>query len=59
MVDQQFFEDEEETVVVKALEGRGARDHFGHKVVVLKFDIAPDCLLVYPFAGAHRGHEGH
>ena len=38
VVDQQFFEDEEETVVVKALEGRGARDHFGHKVVVLKFD---------------------
>ncbi len=38
MVDQQLFENEEETVVVEALEGRGPRDHFGHKVVVLKFD---------------------
>ena len=50
MVGQQFFEDEEETVVVKALEGRGARDHFGHKVVVLKFDslggLWPDAVHV-------------
>lgn len=50
MVDQQFFENEEETVVVEALEGRGARDHFGHKVVVLKFDslwgLWPDAVHV-------------
>jgi hypothetical protein len=50
VVNEQFFEHEEETVVVEALEGRGARDNFGHKVVVLKFDslggLWPDAVHV-------------
>ena len=50
MVDEQFFEHEEETVVVEALECRGARDNFGHKVVVLKLDslggLRPDAVHV-------------
>jgi hypothetical protein len=50
VVNQQFFEHEEETVVVEAVEGRGSRDHFGHKIVVLKLDslggLWPDAVHV-------------